>query len=335
MTKLIFYLLLKPMSLKEIKKVLANDLQAFDILFKDSVKSSVPLLNTITNYMIRAKGKQMRPLFVLLSAKLNGGITTSSHLAASLIEILHTATLIHDDVVDEANKRRGILTINRIWKNKISVLLGDYLLSRGLLLATDNKEYELLSIISNATKELSEGELLQIQKSRSLDIDENTYYEIIRKKTASLIAACCSAGAASSGANKENVDKMHQIGESIGIAFQIRDDLLDIEKKSKSGKSKNVDLKDKKLTLPLIYLFETMKETEVRKIKRKIKKHHDDDAKMQEVADFISKSDGIKYAWKKMDEYKNKALKLLDDYKDSETKRLFVQLIEYAISRNK
>jgi len=198
MTKLIFYLLLKPMSLKEIKKVLADDLHAFDLLFKDSVKSSVPLLNTITNYMIRAKGKQMRPLFVLLSAKLNGGITKSSHIAASLIEILHTATLIHDDVVDEANKRRGVLTINRIWKNKISVLLGDYLLSRGLLLATENKNFELLGIISNATREISEGELLQIQKSRSLDIDENTYYEIIRKKTASLIAACCSAGATSS-----------------------------------------------------------------------------------------------------------------------------------------
>ncbi len=335
MTKLIFYLLLKTMSLKEIKKVLADDLQAFDVLFKDSVKSPVPLLNTITNYIVRSKGKQMRPLFVLLSAKLNGGITTSSHIAASLIETLHTATLVHDDVVDEANKRRGVFTINRIWKNKISVLIGDYLLSRGLLLATDNKEFELLGIISNATKELSEGELLQIQKSRSLDIDEKAYYEIIRKKTASLIAACCSAGAFSSGASKEDVDKMHQIGEYIGIAFQIRDDLLDIEKKSKSGKPKNIDLKEKKLTLPLIYLFETMNESEVRKMKRKIKKYHDDADKMQEIADFISKSDGIKYAWKKMEEYKDKALILLDDYKDSETKDLFIQLIEYTISRNK
>lgn len=323
------------MSLKEIKTALSDDISAFDTMFKAAVKSPVLLLNTINNYIIRTKGKQMRPLFVLLAAKLNGGITHSSHVAASLIEILHTATLVHDDVVDDASKRRGFFSINKIWKNKIAVLMGDYLLSKGLLLATKEKEYQLLDIISDATKEMSEGELLQIQKSRSLNINEEEYIKIIKKKTASLIAACCAAGAHSANADENQIKLMYKLGEHVGVAFQIKDDLLDIESKSRTGKAKNVDLKEKKITLPLIYLLQNSEKKQRKHIIKEIKKHHNDVARMNKLADTILQSDGVTYAWDLMEEHKQAAFQLLDSFEDGEAKNLMQKLIEYTISRNK
>ena len=240
-------------SLTEIKQPIQQYLSVFEKKFRDSMLSSVPLLNIITRYIVKRKGKQMRPMFVFLSAKLVGDVNDSTFTAASLIELLHTATLVHDDVVDDSNKRRGFFSINALWKNKIAVLVGDYLLSRGLLLSLENEEFDLLKIVSNATKEMSEGELLQIEKARKLDIEEDIYFEIIRKKTASLIASCCAAGASSVKAKEDDIERIRLFGELTGIAFQIKDDLFDYEKTNATGKPAGIDIKEQKMTLPLIY----------------------------------------------------------------------------------
>src|ERR1019366_3768218 len=241
------------LTVNEIKAPVAKEMAEFEVKFKSSMKSSVPLLNKITNYIVKRKGKQMRPLFVFLSAKVCGEINEATYRAASLIELLHTATLVHDDVVDDSNERRGFFSINALWKNKIAVLVGDYLLSKGLILSVENNDHNLLKIVSNAVKVMSEGELLQIEKARRLDIKEDIYFEIIRQKTASLIAACCACGAASTGCNEEVISKMHRFGELIGIAFQIKDDLFDYGPDGKIGKPTGIDIKESKMTLPLIY----------------------------------------------------------------------------------
>ncbi len=298
------------------------------------MKSKVPLLNTITGYLVKRKGKQMRPMFVFFSANMCGGITEKTFRAASLIELLHTATLIHDDVVDDSNERRGFFSLNALWKNKISVLIGDYLLSKGLLLALDNNDYELLQIVSNSVREMSEGELLQVEKARVFDIAEETYFEIITKKTASLIAACFAGGAASAKAPNETTEKMHQIGINIGIAFQIKDDLLDFCKKSKTGKPQGMDIKEQKMTLPIIYLLNNSNYKQKRKIINIVKNHNHNPEKVSELTDMINKSGGIKYTENKMNLFKNKALKILSSFPDSDARQSLEKLINFTIKRD-
>lgn len=319
----------------QIKAPVAKEMDEFEHTFRESMKSSVPLLDKITHYIVKRKGKQMRPLFVFLSAKLCGGVTESSHRAAALIELLHTATLVHDDVVDDSNERRGFFSVNALWKNKIAVLVGDYLLSRGLLLSVDNKEYRLLQIVSNAVREMSEGELLQIEKARRLDISEEIYFEIIRSKTASLIASCCSCGAASANASEETIKKMYEFGKTVGIAFQIKDDLFDYGTGNNIGKPTGIDIKEKKMTLPLIYTLNKASWSEKRKIINAIKNHNTNPEKVAEVIDSVIKSGGIEYANKKMNEYKENALKMLNTFDKNESRDSLEQLVIYTTERKK
>ena len=299
------------------------------------MKTSVPLLDIITRYIVKRKGKQMRPMFVFLSAKVLGEVNDSTFTAASLIELLHTATLVHDDVVDDSNKRRGFFSINALWKNKVAVLVGDYLLSRGLLLSLEHEEFDLLKIVSNATKEMSEGELLQIEKARKLDIEEDIYFEIIRKKTASLIASCCAAGASSVKANKDQVEKMRRFGELTGIAFQIKDDLFDYGKSNATGKPVGIDIKEQKMTLPLIYLLNNAGFMEKRRIINIVKNHNNNPEKVALVIDKVNKSGGIEYAREKMKDYHNQALQILDEFPDSPSKTSLKQLVSFTIERKK
>lgn len=299
------------------------------------MKSKVSLLDIVTQYIVKRKGKQMRPMFVFLSAKVCGESGESSYTAATLIELLHTATLVHDDVVDEAQTRRGFFSINALWKNKVAVLVGDFLLSRGLLFAMERKEYDLLEIVSNAVREMSEGELLQIEKARRLDIQEEVYFTIIRQKTASLIASCCACGASSVGASKEVVDKMWEFGEKIGIAFQIKDDLFDFGFGEQIGKPTGIDIKEKKMTLPLIYALNQASFMDKRRIINTVKNHNEDSKRVAEVIDYVIKSGGIQYASEKMELYKREALDLLNDFPESEAKTSLIELVEYAISRKK
>ena len=322
-------------SLDKIQAPIVSEMREFERKFKGSMKSNVALLDTVTNYIVKRKGKQMRPMFVFLSAKMCGEIQESSYTAASLIELLHTATLVHDDVVDEANYRRGFFSINALWKNKIAVLVGDFLLSRGLLLAIEKKEYALLEIVSNAVREMSEGELLQIEKARRLDIQEDIYFQIIKQKTASLIASCCACGASSVKAKEETVKSMWEFGEKIGIAFQIKDDLFDFGFGDKIGKPTGIDIKEKKMTLPLIFALNKATFMEKRRIINTIKNHSEDKVRVQEVIDYVIKSGGIEYASKKMNGYKADALNLLNDFPESEAKTSLIELVEYAISRKK
>ncbi|RLD57289.1 MAG: polyprenyl synthetase family protein, partial [Bacteroidetes bacterium] len=289
----------------------------------------------ITRYIVKRKGKQMRPMFVFLSANLVGTVNDSTFTAASLIELLHTATLVHDDVVDDSNKRRGFFSINALWKNKIAVLVGDYLLSRGLLLSLEHEEFDLLKIVSNATKEMSEGELLQIEKARKLDIEEDIYFEIIRKKTASLIASCCAAGASSVKAKKDDIEKMRLFGELTGIAFQIKDDLFDYEKTNATGKPAGIDIKEQKMTLPLIYLLNNSSFLEKRRIINIVKNHNNNPQKVGIVIDKVNKSGGIEYAKEKMKNYHNQALQILDGFPDSPSKTSLEQLVSFTIERKK
>lgn len=321
-------------SLNEIKAPVNQNMKEFEVIFKNSIKSKAPLLDKIVNYILKQKGKQIRPLFVFLTAKMIGEINNSSYTAASLIELLHSATLIHDDVVDDSNERRGFFSINALWKNKIAVLVGDFLLSKGLLVALDNNEFELLKIVSNATKEMSEGELLQIEKSRMLNIDEEIYFEIIRKKTASLISSCCACGAASVTTDSETIAMMKSFGEFVGIAFQIKDDLLDFESSAKTGKPSGVDIKEKKLSLPIIYMLNNMNYLERRKIMNLIKNHNDEPAKVQFVIDCVKKSKGIDYSFDKMNEFKEKALKILNNFPDCEAKSSLEKLVRFTIERS-
>ncbi len=319
--------------LNQIREPIRAELKEFEKYFRKSLKSSVPLLDIITNYILRKKGKQMRPAFVLLSARMFGEIGTSSYTAASFIELLHTASLIHDDVVDESYERRGFFSINALWKSKVAVLVGDYLLAKGLLLSVEHKEYGLLEIASEAVKEMSEGELLQIQKSRKLNISMDEYFEIIRKKTAALIAACTASGAKSAGASDDHVALMKSFGELTGIAFQIKDDLFDYDRNGKVGKPTANDIKEKKMTLPLIYALDVCPGSERRKIISIIKHHNRNADKVDEVIDFVKKYGGLIYAEKKMQEYKTEALKKLSAFPESESKNSLISLLEFTISR--
>jgi octaprenyl-diphosphate synthase len=321
------------LTIDQIKTPIASYIEEFEKHFRDSMKSPVPLLNTITRYIIKRKGKQMRPMFVFLSAKVCGEVNQSTYHAASLIELLHTATLIHDDVVDDSNERRGFFSLNALWKNKIAVLVGDYLLSRGLLLSLENEEYHLLKIVSNATREMSEGELLQIEKARKLDIEEPVYFEIIRKKTASLIASCCAAGAASVGADAETIEKMRLFGEYVGIAFQIKDDLFDYEKNLATGKPNGTDIKEKKMTLPLIHMLNNMTWLEKRRAMNIVRNHNNEPHKVAELISTVNSSGGIEYAAGKMREYQQKAMALLYTMPASESRSSLEQLVIFTTER--
>jgi len=322
-------------SLKEIQLPVKEHIIAFEETFRASMKSSVPLLDIITRYIIKRKGKQMRPLFVFLSASVAGGINESTYRAAALIELLHTATLVHDDVVDDSNMRRGFFSINALWKNKIAVLVGDYLLSTGLLLSLKNDDFELLKIVSNAVKEMSEGELLQIEKARRLDIKEDIYFQIIRKKTASLIASCCACGASSAGAENETIEKLKLFGEYVGIAFQIKDDLFDYETGKATGKPNGIDIKDQKMTLPLIYLLNNSGLLEKRWIVNTVKNHNTEPARVNQLIEKVNAGGGIAYAREKMLEYRLKALDLLNEFPESVYRDALCQLVIFTTERNK
>jgi octaprenyl-diphosphate synthase len=322
------------LSLEEIKAPIKNEMHEFEVKFQASMKSSVPLLDRVTHYIVKRKGKQMRPMFVFFSAGLCGGITEATYRGAALIELLHTATLVHDDVVDDSNERRGFFSINALWKNKIAVLVGDYLLSRGLLLSVDNQDFNLLKIVSTAVRDMSEGELLQIEKARKLDITESVYYDIIRQKTASLVASCCACGAASAMASDDTIKLMHQIGEKIGIAFQIKDDLFDFGKGDKIGKPTGIDIKESKMTLPLIYALEKSSYQDRKYITNIIKNHNTNEKKVAEVIAFVQASGGIRYAEQQMGKYRDEAFLLLKDFPESTYKTSFLALVHYTIERD-
>lgn len=322
------------LSLDQIKEPIEGELLEFEKMFKESMKSSVPLLDTIMNYIVKRKGKQIRPIFVMMSAGLFGSINERTHRGACLVELLHTATLVHDDVVDESSLRRGFFSINALWKNKIAVLVGDYLLSQGLILSTENADFDLLRILSNAVKDMSEGELLQLEKSRYMGATEDIYYEIIRKKTASLIASCCSIGARSTQNSEEITEKMRRFGELIGLSFQIRDDLFDFGD-NKSGKPAGIDIKEKKLTLPLIYALQQADKSQGKSIKGVIKSKIPHAEKMQKVILFINEYKGIEYAQKKMHEFKNQAFEILQEIaQESIYKTNMKHLVNFVIERS-
>jgi octaprenyl-diphosphate synthase len=322
-------------SLKEIKKPIRHYIDGFEKYFRSSIQSPVPLLDRITRYILKRKGKQMRPLFVFFSASICGEINDSTYRAASLVELLHTATLVHDDIVDDSYERRGFFSINALWKNKIAVLIGDYLLSRGLLLSLENNDIELLKIVTDAVKEMSEGELLQIEKARNLDIQEDIYFDIIRKKTASLIASCCACGAKSVGADKESIERMRLFGENVGMAFQIKDDLFDYEQSNSTGKPSGIDVREKKLTLPLIHLLCHSDRSDKRKIINVVKKHNHNAELVAEVIEMVKANGGIAYAKDKMMEYKQKALEILDTFPLSDARESLKKLVIFTTDRNK
>ena len=314
------------------KKVIAKELELFEEHFKEAVKSRVSLLDRIMQYIVKRKGKQMRPMFVLLSAKLHGEINDASYRAASLVELLHTATLVHDDVVDDATERRGMFSINALWKNKIAVLVGDYLLSKGLLLSLENKDFTILTILSNAVKKMSEGELLQIEKTRNLNFDESVYYEIINGKTASLLASSCAAGASSVTENDETIQKMREFGENVGMAFQIKDDLFDYGE-AKIGKPTGNDIKEKKLTLPLIHILQKVSPSLKKEIIYIVKNNNNDKAKVKFVIDHVISYGGIEYATHKMNEYRDKALLILNSFPTSPSREALEELVRYTTDR--
>lgn len=318
----------------DIKLPIQKEMDLFEEKFRASMLSKVPLLNRITYYIIRRKGKQMRPMFVFLVAKLvsNGGFDERTYRGASVVELIHTATLVHDDVVDDSNKRRGFFSVNALWKNKIAVLVGDFLLSKGLLLSIDNEDFDLLKLISIAVREMSEGELLQIEKARKLDITEDVYFEIIRKKTATLIAACCGIGASSVGAKNELIQKMRKFGEYIGIAFQIKDDLFDYTE-AKIGKPTGIDIKEQKMTLPLIYTLNNCSKKEKSWLINSVKKHNKDKKRVKEVIKFVKENGGIEYTTQKMNNYKNRALTILEEFPDSSYKDSLYTMIDYVVER--
>lgn len=318
--------------LQDIKAPIASELEEFEKHFRDSVRSRVALLDKIMHYIVHRKGKQMRPIFVLLSARMCGEITPRTYTAASLVELLHTATLVHDDVVDDAHQRRGLFSINALWKNKIAVLVGDYLLSRGLLVALDNKAYDILQIMSRAVRDMSEGELLQIEKARRLDITEEIYFDIIRKKTASLIAASCAAGAASVTTDANVIDKFYRFGEVIGIAFQIKDDLFDYGDID-VGKPRAIDIQEKKLTLPLIYTLQRADKTTRDRLIRTVEKYNKDKKRVKELVTEVHKSGGIQYAQNIMEGYIKQALSLVSEIPPSPATQSMKDLIGYVIER--
>lgn len=322
-------------TLKEIRSSIDQELKLFDEKFKASLRSKTPILNTITQYIVKRKGKQIRPILVFLSSKISGGIQESTYRGAILIELMHTATLVHDDVVDDSYKRRGFFSLNALWKNKIAVLIGDYLLSKVLLLAVEHKDYFLLELVSTAVKEMSEGELLQIEKARRLDIEEDIYYTIIRQKTASLLASCCAVGAASAGADEESIERMRLFGEYLGMAFQIKDDLFDFEVINKTGKPSGIDIKERKMTLPLIYALNHADKSTRKHIINIVKNKNTQTDKVAEVIDFVNKSGGISYAKSVMNDFYNKALAQLKCYPDGPDKEALEQTAAFILSRQK
>lgn len=320
--------------LEEIKNPIKQEMKLFEKKFQESMRSEVFLLDKITQFILKTKGKQIRPMFVFLCAKLVGEITEKTHRGAAMIELIHTATLVHDDVVDESFKRRGFFSINALWKNKIAVLVGDYLLSKSVIISTENQDFDILAVISKTIREMSEGELLQLEKSRKLDIIEDVYYEVIRKKTATLIAACCEVGAISNNVNVELAQKIRDFGTYTGIAFQIKDDLFDYLKKNATGKPVGIDIKEKKLTLPLIYAMNSVKKDERKYYFNIVKNHSHETGKVNELMEFVKKSGGISYAEKVMLNYQKKALEILDDFSDNEAKKSLQLMLNYIIKRD-
>ena len=320
---------------EQIKEPIAAEMAAFEDKFRDSMSSRVALLNRITHYIVNRKGKQMRPMFVFLVAKLasGGAISERTYRGASVIELIHTATLVHDDVVDDSNKRRGFFSINALWKNKIAVLVGDYLLSKGLLLSIDHGDFDLLRIISVAVREMSEGELLQMEKARRLDITEEVYYEIIRQKTATLIAACCAMGACSVCPDDAPlIEKMRSFGEYVGMAFQIKDDLFDYTEEA-IGKPTGIDIKEQKMTLPLIYTLNQASEEDRKWLINSVKNHNTDKKRVKEVIAYVKAHGGIACTEAKMQEYQSKALAILETFPDSPYKKSLLQIVDYVINR--
>jgi len=321
--------------IKEIKKPIVDEMNLFENKFKKSLKTTVPLLDKIMHYIIKRKGKQMRPMFVFLCAKLFGETKESAYTAASLIELLHTATLVHDDVIDESNFRRGVFSINALWKNKISVLVGDFLLSRGLLLAVEKNEFELLKIVSHAVKDMSEGELLQIEKTRKLNITEEVYFEIIRKKTATLISACCAAGASSSETSRKNISQMKIFGEKVGIAFQIKDDLFDYTQSPLIGKPTGLDIREKKMTLPLIHTLNQVNKKEKSFIINTIKNDSKNSKKVEQIINLVKENKGLEFAENKMNEYYSESIKILEKFDNNNAKDSLKKLVEFVVKRKK
>ncbi|OUJ71176.1 polyprenyl synthetase family protein [Hymenobacter crusticola] len=323
-------------TLDVIKAPIAAEMEEFEHKFRASMQSRISLLDKIMNYIVKRKGKQIRPMFVFFTAKISGADTLpeATFRGAALIELLHTATLVHDDVVDESNYRRSFFSVNALWKNKIAVLVGDYLLSKGLLLSLENNDFELLKIVSNAVRELSEGELLQIEKARRLDITEDVYFEIIRQKTASLIASCCAVGAASTGADLETIERARLFGEKVGIAFQIKDDLFDYGT-DEIGKPVGIDIKEKKMTLPLIYALQQADWLTKRRVIFNVQNNDGRKDRVQAVIDFVKQSGGLDYAVRRMEEYRDEALQLLYTFPASPARASLEQLINYTIEREK
>lgn len=323
-------------TVEKIKQPIAHEMELFEKKFSLFMSSRVALLNKITHFIVNRKGKQMRPMFVFLVAKMlsKDEVNDRTYRGAAVIELIHTATLVHDDVVDDSNRRRGFFSVNALWKNKIAVLVGDFLLSKGLLLSIDNDDFDLLKIISVAVREMSEGELLQIEKARRLDITEEVYYEIIRQKTATLIAACCSLGAAAVKPGSEDIEKMRKFGELIGMAFQIKDDLFDYGEE-KIGKPTGIDIKEQKMTLPLIYTINNVAEKDKRWLINSVKNHNKDKKRVREVIEFVKQNGGLDYAVEKMKYFQHEASAMLDQYPDSIYKESLQTMIDYVIEREK
>jgi octaprenyl-diphosphate synthase len=321
---------------EQIKQPITYEMELFEQKFQLSMSSKVALLNRITHYIVNRKGKQMRPMFVFLVSKMvsNGEVRERTYRGAAVIELIHTATLVHDDVVDDSNRRRGFFSVNALWKNKIAVLIGDYLLSKGLLLSIDNNDFDLLKIISIAVREMSEGELLQIEKARKLDITEAVYYEIIRQKTATLIAACCSLGAASVKPDSQHVETMRKFGELIGMAFQIKDDLFDYGN-TQIGKPTGIDIKEQKMTLPLIYVLNKVSKKDKSWLINSIKNHNKDTTRVKEVIAFVKANGGLEFAISKMKEFQNEALQILQSYPESDYRNSLELMVNYVIDRKK
>lgn len=320
-------------TIKKIKAPIFEEMKIFESKFYGAMKTNVSLLDRIMQYIVRSKGKQMRPMFVFLTAKLIGDTTERTYRGASMIELIHTASLVHDDVVDDSNLRRGFFSINALWKNKIAVLVGDYLLAKSVLLATENKDFDLLAVVSNAIREMSEGELLQIEKARNLDITEEVYFEIIRQKTATLIAACCEAGARSTGCSEEMAQKMNRFGELVGIAFQIKDDLFDYTSTNLIGKPIGIDIKEQKMTLPLIYSINTASKSEKKWLIRSVKKYNHDKKRVNEVIEYVKNHGGLNYARQAMFDYRDKAIRILNEFPESEAKDSLLTLLNYVVER--
>ncbi len=320
----------------KIRQPIVAEMDLFEVKFKEAMASKVALLNRITYYIASRKGKQMRPMFVFLVAKLlgEGKVTDRTYRGASIIELIHTASLVHDDVIDASDKRRGFFSVNALWKNKIAVLVGDFFFSKGLLLSLDHDDFDLLKIVSEAVREMSQGELLQLEKARRLDINEAVYYDIIRQKTATLIAACCAMGAASVGCSDEEIERFRSFGEYAGMAFQIKDDLFDYTEGA-IGKPTGIDIKEQKMTLPLIYVLNQASYRDKRWVIDSVKRHYKDKKRVKEVIGYVKENGGLEYAIRQMNRYRDAALGLLVNYPESTFKTALVDLVNYVVDRKK